>query len=57
LRRTEVSLRALLPLVLILLCPPALADLFTAQAAYEKGDFDRAFKDFHELAELGQPVA
>ncbi len=50
-------MRALLPWVLILLCPPALADLFTAQSAYEKGDFDRAFRDYRELAELGQPLA
>ena len=50
-------MRALLPWLLILLCQPALADLYTAQVAYEKGDFDRAFKDYRELAELGQPLA
>jgi hypothetical protein len=43
--------------VALLLCPAARADLFTAQLAYGKGDYERAFKDYRELAELGQPVA
>jgi len=47
-----------LPLfVAALLCVPARADLFTAQLAYQKADYERAFKDYRELAELGQPVA
>ena len=50
-------MRALLVLVAALLCAPARADLFTAQLAYHKGDYERAFKDYRELAELGQPVA
>lgn len=33
------------------------ADVFTAQTAYNKGDFEQAFKEFKELAELGQPTA
>ena len=33
------------------------ADLFTAQLAYHKGDYEHAFKDYRDLAELGQPLA
>ena len=33
------------------------ADLIAATQAYEKGDYPTAFKDFHDLAELGQPTA
>src|SRR6266404_2518888 len=55
--RVEVRMRALLVLVAALLCAPARADLFTAQLAYQKADYERAFKDYRELAELGQPVA
>ena len=50
-------MRALLVLVAVLLCGPARADLFTAQLAYQKADYEGAFKDYRELAELGQPVA
>jgi TPR repeat protein len=39
------------------LCPAAHADLCTAQLAYSKGDYERALKDYRELAELGQRVA
>ena len=35
----------------------AMADLPAAYAAYEKHDFPLAFQAFHELAELGQPLA
>jgi len=52
-----VGMRALFPWVLIVLCPPALADLYTAHLAYQQGDFVRAFADFRDLAELGQPLA
>jgi TonB family protein len=50
-------MRALLLLVAALVCAPARADLFTAQLAYHKADYDRAFREYRELAELGQPVA
>jgi len=50
-------MRALLLLVAALLCAPARSDLVTAQLAYHKADYERAFKDYRELAELGQPVA
>jgi TPR repeat protein len=50
-------MRALLLLVAVLLSAPARADLFTAQLAYQKADYERAFKDYRELAELGQPQA
>jgi uncharacterized protein len=36
---------------------PACADMYSATAAYEKGDFTVAFKQFKELAELGKPSA
>jgi uncharacterized protein len=35
----------------------ASADLFAAQTAYEKHDFNNAFQQFKELSELGQPRA
>jgi hypothetical protein len=47
----------LLSALALLLSPAAWADLFTAQLAYDKGDYQRAFHDYRELAELGQPVA
>jgi TonB family protein len=50
-------MRALLLLLAALLCAPARADLVTAQVAYHKADYERAFKAYRELAELGQPVA
>jgi uncharacterized protein len=42
---------------LLLMACPASADLRTAQVAYDKHDFNSAFKQFTELAELGQPQA
>lgn len=50
-------MRAALLLAAVLWCPPAQADLFTAQLAYHKGDYEHAFKDYRDLAELGQPLA
>ena len=50
-------MRAWLLWVTALVCAMAHADLFTAQTAYQRGDFGRAFKDYLELAELGQPTA
>jgi TonB family protein len=32
-------------------------DLRSAEQAYAKGDYEAAFKGFHELAEIGQPTA
>src|ERR1700719_987654 len=55
--RSGGTMRALLLLVAVLLCAAARADLFTAQLAYQKADYERAFKDYRELAELGQPLA
>jgi uncharacterized protein len=48
---------ALIALSLALTAIPAWADLYSAQVAYKKGDFATAFKQFKELAELGQPNA
>ena len=50
-------MRVWLLLAASLFSQAALADLFTAQLAYHKGDYARAFKDYRELAELGQPIA
>jgi uncharacterized protein len=36
---------------------PAWADIYSATAAYQKGDFTAAFSQFKELAELGKPSA
>jgi TonB family protein len=36
-----------------LAAPDARADLYSAQAAYSRGDFPRAFQDFRGLAEMG----
>lgn len=33
------------------------ADLLSAQLAYSKGDYEKAFQDYRDLAELGQPTA
>jgi hypothetical protein len=33
------------------------ADLYSAEVAYNKHDFEAAFQQFRELAELGQPQA
>jgi TPR repeat protein len=44
-------------LVLLFWVRTACADLMSAQAAYQKGDFPKAFQDFRELAEIGQPMA
>src|SRR5437588_234200 len=40
-----------------LVTTPAVADLISASTAYQKGDYAKAFRDFRELAELGQPTA
>jgi TonB family protein len=36
---------------------PSWADLYSAEVAYEKKDFSKAFEQFKDLAELGQPTA
>jgi hypothetical protein len=33
------------------------ADLLSAQQAYAKGDYEKAFNDYRDLAQLGQPTA
>jgi TonB family protein len=51
-------MRAPLSLFAVLLfCQAAHADLFTAQLAYGKGEYEQAFKEYRDLAELGQSVA
>jgi TPR repeat protein len=43
--------------IALLFCAPVCADLFSAQTAYQKGDFDKALHEFRELAQIGQPIA
>lgn len=43
--------------VAALVSSSAAADLVSASTAYEKGDYSKAFADFRELAEIGQPTA
>ena len=43
--------------VLLGVALPAWSDMYSAAAAYEKGDFTAAFKQFKELAELGKANA
>jgi hypothetical protein len=40
-----------------LIAAPAWANLFSAQATFDKKDFASAFQQFKELAELRQPLA
>jgi TonB family protein len=47
----------LIAVLAILAAIPARADLYSAQMAYKKGDLATAFKQFKEMAELGQPQA
>jgi TonB family protein len=42
---------------LAVLCHPAHADLYSAQTAYDAGDYPKAFAQYKELAELGSSVA
>jgi TPR repeat protein len=41
----------------VLFSAVAAGDLVSASTAYQKGDYTKAFHDFRELAELGQPTA
>lgn len=54
---TRVIVAAGVILALAGLLTPAVADLVSASTAYEQGDYAKAFHDFRELAELGQPTA
>jgi TonB family protein len=57
-RRLSIqTLSASLSMLWLLSTGPAHADLYTAEVAYEKGDYATAFRQFKELAELGQPRA
>jgi TPR repeat protein len=47
----------LLVVVAALVAQPARADLVSAGAAYQRGDYAKAFHEFSELAQLGQPTA
>lgn len=44
-------------LLLAVASSAARADLLSAQTAYKAGNFEQAFTEFKELAELGQPIA
>ena len=43
--------------VSLLAARSAWADLYSADAAYHKGDYQTAFEQYKDLAELGQPIA
>ena len=49
--------RGLWPVLALLVCTRAFADLPSAETAYTQGDFTKAFHDFRELAEIGSPIA
>jgi uncharacterized protein len=57
LARLTPALAAMLALAAALLAMPAHADLAGATTAYHRGDYAKAFRDFSELARLGQPTA
>jgi uncharacterized protein len=54
---TGTLARGLLAGVCVAFCAPSMADLRSAETAYQKGEFDTAVKNFRELAEIGQPMA
>ncbi len=54
---SRISAKLLLTLSLTLGPFCARADLYSAGVAYHKNDFESAFKEYRELAELGQPTA
>lgn len=56
-RATEILAFGAFVALATLTCVPAAADLVSASTAYAKGDYAKAFADFHALAELGQPTA
>jgi TonB family protein len=56
-RTTSCTGRLILLVLTVLFVRPALADLVSASTAYSKGDYAKAFSDFRELAEIGQPTA
>ncbi len=49
--------RSLWPVLALLSCARAFADLPSAETAYRNGEFDKAFRDFRELAQIGSPIA
>ncbi|HEY2403942.1 MAG TPA: energy transducer TonB, partial [Steroidobacteraceae bacterium] len=49
--------RGLWPVLALLVCTRAFADLPSAETAYTQGDFTKAFHDFRELAQIGSPIA
>jgi TPR repeat protein len=51
------KITAALSTLLLLIALPVRADLYSAQTAYKKGDFATAFKEYKDLAEVGQPTA
>ena len=55
--RARQAVRIALIVIAAALSQSVSADMFSAALAYQKGDFEQAFKDFRELAELGQPTA
>jgi uncharacterized protein len=56
-RRAGIVVRTFWSALAILFCARAVADLRSAESAYQKSDYDKAFQDFRDLAEIGQPTA
>ena len=54
---TKMLTRSLLLACACLFASPCPADLISASTAYAKGDYTKAFTEFRELAEIGQPTA
>lgn len=54
---TTICVAALMGIGACLRVDPAWADLYSAQQAYNKKNLPKAFEEFKELAELGQPRA
>ena len=53
----RIVVGAMFALFMFCFCGEAAADLLSAQTAYHKGDFAKAFQEFRELAQIGQPLA
>src|ERR1700685_1907495 len=53
----SLSSTAYITVAMLLVASPVQADLYSAHVAYEKHDYKKAFEEFKELAELGQPQA
>ena len=56
-RWAQICVAGAFAMLATVLSVPAAADLVSGSVAYAKGDYTKAFADFRELAQLGQPLA